>query len=407
MAGQRPSLAGRGVETLFGEQPGGASHAKAPHREQVARDAPAGLDPELAALLEAEARSALVDRGALMGGSRSRTAPVPGGTSSAAAPKAPVRPTSAGSAPKDRSPVVPNRAPIAAPAQESPGPKRMDAPPAPAGPQPDAFDLRAPAAREEAQPAPARREGEVADVGDERRQALWDQITVLYREVPIALSAHPLQDEALQLLQEAQDILIKRPREFDLAQYKVGQVHSIVVRRKNTARWTSSYGWATLLYEVFWVAVLAHGILLAPYYVSQIEAAIGGAERYVSIGQLWNCAAWGGVGGVLGALYSLYWHAAKVKDFDKQYVMWYVVQPLIGLIIGALVYAIVDAGFLSLVSGSTPAQELTIKAFPYTLACIAAFRQRFILEIVDRLIQVLAGTEGKAESAKQQAARSE
>jgi hypothetical protein len=264
----------------------------------------------------------------------------------------------------------------------------------PDGPESSPIELPAAPTQDQEQPSRARAEREVTDyVGDERRQALWDQITVLYRQVPITLSADPLQDEALQLLQEAQDILMERPRQFDLAQYKVGQVHSIIVRRKNTVRWTNSWGWGMFFYEAFWVVILAQAILLAPAYVSQIEALFGAAERYISVGQLWNTGAWGGVGGVLGALYSLYWHAAKKKDFDKQYAMWYVVQPVIGLIIGAMVYVIVDAGFLNLVSGGSAVQQLTIKVLPYTLACIAAFRQRFILEIVDRLIQVLAGAE--------------
>ena len=99
--------------------------------------------------------------------------------------------------------------------------------------------------------------------------------------------------------------------------------------------------------------------------------------------------AWGGMGGVVGAYYSLYWHAAKVKDFDKQYIMWYVVQPVLGLAIGALAHLIVGSGFLTgRVEAGTEGQ-VAVSLFPATIAFIAGFRQRFILEIIDRVIQLV------------------
>jgi hypothetical protein len=210
--------------------------------------------------------------------------------------------------------------------------------------------------------------------------------------VPKVLVNDELQDEALQLLQGAQDILMEKPRQFDVAQYKVGQVQSILTRRRQTVRWTNTYGWLTFLYEGIWVFVLAVAVFYAPTIVASITVTFGAAESLISVEQLWNTASWGGIGGVLGALYSLYWHAAKVKDFDKQYLMWYVVQPVIGLIIGAALHVIVGAGFLTLIGEPAVTQGTPLRLFPYALAVVAAFRQRFILELVDRVIQFVTGT---------------
>ena len=263
----------------------------------------------------------------------------------------------------------------------------------PDGPRSTPLDLRELGQVDQGQHSRVRDEDEVlAYVGDEQRQLLWKEIVSLYDEVPKVLINDELQDEALQLLQGAQDILMERPRQFDVAQYKIGQVESILTRRKQTVRWTNTYGWLTFLYEAAWVVVLAVAIFCAPAIVASITATFGAAESLISVEQLWNTAAWGGVGGVLGALYSLYWHAAKVKDFDKQYLMWYVVQPVIGLIIGAALHVIIGAGFLTLVGEPAIEQGTPLRLFPYALAVIAAFRQRFILEVVDRVIQFVTRT---------------
>ena len=97
---------------------------------------------------------------------------------------------------------------------------------------------------------------------------------------------------------------------------------------------------------------------------------------------------WGGLGGVIGALYSLYWHVAKVRDFDKQYTMWYIVQPVIGLLLGALVYLLIGPGVLT-ARGVMESETVALSFFPYAVACIAGFRQRFVLEMIDRVIQVI------------------
>ncbi len=92
---------------------------------------------------------------------------------------------------------------------------------------------------------------------------------------------------------------------------------------------------------------------------------------------------------MIGAFYSLYWHVAKVKDFDKQYMMWYIVQPVVGLLLGALVHLLIGSGFISARGETASGAEVALSLFPYAVACIAGFRQRFILEMIDRIIQLI------------------
>lgn len=451
MARKRADLAGHGMEILFGSA-GERSPARAgetPRKRTPATSAPARRDPPRSegptaadavirgdwwAALEAEAKSAMPkdrpepDAGAgrdpeqeirrfvtswmsddqdsppaagPVAADEPSTGPVP-------APRAetPARPTSSylddALPPLATTPALePETSPSTLYAVPVVDAVRRDATPsmvtvdplAPDGPRSTPIDLREPKQVDEEQLSRTRAEDEVLSyVGDDQRQQLWKRIVALYEEVPKTLVNDELQDEALQLLQCAQDILMEKPRQFDVAQYKVGQVQSILTRRRQTIRWTNTYGWLTFLYEGIWVFILAVGIFYAPAIVASITVTFGAAESLVSVEQLWNTATWGGVGGVLGALYSLYWHAAKVKDFDKQYLMWYVVQPVIGLIIGATLHVIVGAGFLTLIGEPAVTQGTPLRLFPYALAVVAAFRQRFILELVDRVVQFVTRT---------------
>jgi hypothetical protein len=263
------------------------------------------------------------------------------------------------------------------------------------------LELRDLAEFEVGQPSRVRREREVLDyVGLKQRQALWQEITELYRQVPEVLAMDELHDEALALLQKAQDILMEKPRQFDVAQYNVSQVRAIIVRRRNIVRWTNTYGWATFLFEVLWLLGTGAAILFAPVVVGWIESVLGELPSFIVIGDLWNTSVWGSVGGVMGALYSLYWHAAHKKDFDKQYIMWYIVQPVIGVIIGAAIYIFFGAGLINVIGESASGAQTPLDLFPYAVAWLAGFRQRFILELVDRFIQYLTrGTEQQEQAA--------
>ena len=249
------------------------------------------------------------------------------------------------------------------------------------------------------QTSEVRREHEVLEyIGIEQRQELWDEIKELYQAVPDALSTDKLQGNALRLLREAQDILLEKPHQFDVAQFKVGQVQSIVKRRVNINRWTNTYGWGAFAYLILSLVLLLiafgfSGSVASRVLSMQVTAGVGISEE--TLYGLWSSMAWGGMGGVLGALYSLYWHAAKVKDFDKQYMMWYVVQPVIGLPFGALAYAIIGSGFISATAETSAGERVAVPLFAYVVACIASFRQGFILEVIDRIMQLLTSGGGE------------
>jgi hypothetical protein len=245
-------------------------------------------------------------------------------------------------------------------------------------------------------------------LGEKRQQDLFKEIDALVVEAAQVLSVDMEGlEQALSLLREARDISVETPRQFDEAEYRVARVRAKLEQRKTSGRWSVIYGYPVLLYEVAWFVLLLASLLfdhrLAEFIADITKTTFSDLTVPLSLEHIfpyWNTMAWGGIGGVVGALYSLYWHAAKVKDFDKQYVMWYIVQPIMGVILGGIVYLIIASGFMSVqvlagqttgLSGSA-AQTMTspaIKAFHSAVAVVSGFRQRFVYEMLDKIVQVL------------------
>jgi hypothetical protein len=242
-------------------------------------------------------------------------------------------------------------------------------------------------------------------LGEERQQALFKDIDTLVVKAAQILSVDKRLEEALALLREARDITIERPRQFDEAEYRVAKVRAMLERKQLTSRWSLIYGYPVLLYEVVWFVLLLGSLLFdhaLAVYIANVAGMTVSDLASLSMEQifpLWNTMAWGGIGGVVGSLYSLYWHAAVEQDFDRQYVMWYIVQPIMGVILGGIVYLIIAAGFISIQVLAAQAPTFTdaaqamanpaVKAFHSVVACVAGFRQRFVYEMLDKIVQVL------------------
>jgi len=211
--------------------------------------------------------------------------------------------------------------------------------------------------------------------------ALYQQMT---REVG-ALNAPS--EEVANLLQQAREALLQTPVDVAQAEKLTMQAQGLLKRREDSRRWGSTYGALILGYEFLFflafAAVLAFDQPLAAWVGTFTGAASAVSMR--DILPFWDTMIWGGIGGVLGALYSLYWHVTEKQDFDRQFNMWYVVQPVMGSMLGAFIYLIVLSGMLAMNTGTTTASIW----FPSAIACLSGFRQKFIFELLDKLMEVI------------------
>jgi hypothetical protein len=241
----------------------------------------------------------------------------------------------------------------------------------------------------------------IGRVSRTKRRELYNRISELYSEVPAKLASaglRPEREEALLLLSEARDIGLEDPRQFDEAEHKVWQVETIVAQAENVAQWSSYYGKRLIAYLTFWFVALMGAILFYNPIAAWLERITAGAPTQslpIQLSSLAFTMLWGSLGGVLGGFYSLWKYVAEKQEFDRQYTTWYMLQPISGLLIGAMVHALVMTGFISMFNQVTESGTSLIQGsqpgfwFPALISLALGFRQNFALRFLDRVIELL------------------
>ncbi len=233
----------------------------------------------------------------------------------------------------------------------------------------------------------------------ERIDALNAQIDKLYRDVPKNVSNRPdLASQIMGLLRQARTILLERPQDFVEAEYVVQQAQAIYNRIENSEKWGDKYGWRIFYYEIFFLAflllsfigLLAFGNEFSNYLAGKLGQDAASPGLLSAVG-LWATIAWGGIGGVMGALYTLWMHVSERQDFERQHTMWYIVQPILGMILGGVIFLILYTGLLSLQGGAQAAASLTqtVQLLPALLGFIAGFRPQFLFSLLTKIIKII------------------
>lgn len=103
--------------------------------------------------------------------------------------------------------------------------------------------------------------------------------------------------------------------------------------------------------------------------------------------------AWfGALGGVAVGLFGLYTHI-QLRDFDREFRLWYISKPIVGAIFGWFVVLVFRVGLVSIQGHDTQNQNSPLLF--YVIAFLAGFSERFTIKIIDRLMQVLTTWEEK------------
>ncbi len=225
----------------------------------------------------------------------------------------------------------------------------------------------------------------------EWQRAFHQQIDALYKQVATEFSSPPaMAERALTLLREARQLMIDSPEEYVNAEYRMMQVRAMLDRVKESRTQSVYYGPRILAYEAAWLLVLLLGLIFATPLTRWITAISGvSGSALLDINPILNTMFWGGIGGVVGALYALWWHISERQNFDRNYLMWYLVQPLMGLVLGGITFLILTGGFLILqVDISSDKASTGARLLPYLTAVLAGFRQNFVYEQLERLISL-------------------
>ena len=227
----------------------------------------------------------------------------------------------------------------------------------------------------------------VLDKGWQR--ALHQEIDGLYKQVATEFASPPEKAErALSMLREARQVLLNTPEEYVAAEYRTMQVRAMLDRMQVSRKKAVTFGPRILLYQAVWLVVLLVLLALAApltQWITQVGNVTGAA--LLNLYPIVNTMIWGGIGGIVGALYALWWHISEQQDFDPNYLTWYLVQPLMGVVLGGIIFLILAGGFLILqVNLADEKATQGARLLPDLTAVLAGFRQNFVYQQFDRLI---------------------
>lgn len=222
-------------------------------------------------------------------------------------------------------------------------------------------------------------------IGPERRDDLFEEIQAMHEQVANELSSNSTDVQfALNTLQEANDIIIEDPRQYDEALYRVSLVKAMLHRRKNLSFWSYRVGLLVFLYGVFWALAAIGGALLAyvNYPLEVLSAAPEGdlTPMFVAV---WYSAIAGALGGAVEVLWRLYYRVSIKQDFDKQYLMYYLVKPILGLVLGMVMYFLVAAAASLTGTAEMPMPGTTTGfVFSLILGFVAGYRQETVFDMI-------------------------
>ncbi len=227
------------------------------------------------------------------------------------------------------------------------------------------------------------------------------QIDQLYKEISEEFSTPPdVAQKLLEMLREARHLMIDTPEEFGNAEYRVMQVATAVERRRQSRRQARFLGPWLFLYLAFWLLVFTGALVFANQITEFVRVWGRITEpQLANLGPIFNTMLWGGIGGVVGGLYALWYHIADRQDFDKHYSMWYYVQPLMGLVLGAITFLILAGGFLIVqVNIADSNAAAGARLIPYLVAVLAGFKQDFVYDQLERVVSIFAPGAAKTDT---------
>jgi cation transporter-like permease len=229
----------------------------------------------------------------------------------------------------------------------------------------------------------------VVSVTETKARELEDEIDQLYNQVNrLQQSRRELTGHALSVLRESRAILHTQPERYGRAEYNVRQVRIILDRARDGRRRSLRYGVLLLVYLALWLTVCASAITSLFLYGRDVqiilEAALGGDSRLAAntVSVLWAVLG-GAAGGVLGAIASLATHLRQGQEFDRQYVLRYTIQPIMGVVLALFIYLLCSFFANALEADLTAGQVSSL--LPAAIAFPAGLWQEMVYALLYRL----------------------
>lgn len=229
--------------------------------------------------------------------------------------------------------------------------------------------------------------------------ALDREVDDLYEKTSHLLSGSRREATVVfEILRKVRLMLLKDPEQFAQMEYLLRQVRTRINQIEQSIEGGKRYAPRIFTYEVIWLVFLSVFALVTTVggttfsaWVAYLLGVTPDSERLNWAVLFLSTLAWGGIGGVTSALWSLYYHISIQRDYDPVENLWYYSQPVLGMVLGGIVFLIMGAGFL-VVQVDLAGQDAALGArlMPAAVAVIAGFRQTVVLDLIERAIALIA-----------------
>lgn len=217
-------------------------------------------------------------------------------------------------------------------------------------------------------------------VDDERLQRLWNQIEALQEtlidDVP---GDRDMLDTYHQELLQASSLLLESRANYDDARAIVYRVRADMNRQHKVNDYIRRYRPLLLNYYLGWGIGLVVLMLLKGLFTGMAEAV--GVE-------LLSALYYPMLAGILGALISGYLtldrHTTRLRDFDPIHISWYLFNPLLGGVMGLLMYLLASIANASLLDETASNTEVAIV---WLLCVVAGMNQNSVLRQLNDFVR--------------------
>ena len=226
-------------------------------------------------------------------------------------------------------------------------------------------------------------------VTQERVDALWDEINSVY-----AIAVNDVRgyfsstESALADLKKARELLMAGYDNFDNAEQLVMRVKARLRLEEKVRQWARTRGTWISVYLILWLLLLSSLSIIT----FQLQEAITAQQLVPS----WMASTilpglFGGLGGVVGALWVLITHISKKRDFDPIHTSWYITNPFLGFALGVITYLIllVSSSMMNTATTITDIASNPTSPIIYALCVIVGFNQNVLWALVDRVIKAI------------------
>ncbi len=234
-------------------------------------------------------------------------------------------------------------------------------------------------------------------------KSLWERADHLQQRVNLEINNVDKARELLNQIQAARNYMLAGRDHYEEAERALNEVEYCLEFSKRVRRWSYSVGWKLLAYEIFWAVLLGIAMFVVPMMLRRYAPLFGYSlqptDDLNSVQWLidgFKSMFWGGLGGITGALYALWRHIAQEQDFDKQYTMWYITNPIMGIALGAFIYIIMQAGLIAMTAGTQ--SSMNSAALVFVLAWLSGFQQNVAYDIIRRVLKVFRISENESKS---------